>query len=252
MVHVAPRALVAAAVFLCTAAALGPNKARAAGAAYQVDTSEVSDGGCKVESWVSWASNRDFVGATSPSCAFNFINPTELSTQISRVRSDGEWSTNVTPKAKVKLMDSGIGTFGLAIAATTSFDLVKGEYTGAAVTIPLTMRLSDVMRINVNAGWLWDRTVNRQYLVYGLGFDLRTPDNVWTLTGEVFGLAGWADTPGTIHPRFQTGIRWRPVDRFSIDVIYGRNLLGENANWITVATIIRFPPPGKAAETQDK
>ena len=41
------------------------------------------------------------------------------------------------------------------------------------------------------------------------------------------------------------GLRWRPIDRFSIDVIYGRNLYGEESNWVTVATIIRFPAPGK-------
>jgi hypothetical protein len=30
-----------------------------------------------------------------------------------------------------------------------------------------------------------------------------------------------------------------------MDVIYGRNILGENANWITVGTSIRFPAPDK-------
>ena len=38
----------------------------AAGAAYQVDTAEVSEvGSCKVESWVSSADNRDFIRSTS-------------------------------------------------------------------------------------------------------------------------------------------------------------------------------------------
>jgi hypothetical protein len=26
-------------------------------------------------------------------------------------------------------------------------------------------------------------------------------------------------------------------------VIYGRNIQGENANWLTIGTTIRFPPP---------
>ena len=30
-------------------------------------------------------------------------------------------------------------------------------------------------------------------------------------------------------------------DQFSLDVIYGRNINGENADWITVGTTIRFP-----------
>jgi len=41
-------------------------------------------------------------------------------------------------------------------------------------------------------------------------------------------------------PRFQLGLRWRPVERFNIDLIYGRNIQGENANWITLATTVRF------------
>ena len=51
-------------------AVMAPIEARAAGAAYQVDTAEVSEAGaCKVESWASFASNRDFFGAASPACS---------------------------------------------------------------------------------------------------------------------------------------------------------------------------------------
>ncbi|MFZ0053729.1 MAG: hypothetical protein WAL09_02755, partial [Pseudolabrys sp.] len=42
-------------------------KAHAAGAAYVVDTADVSEpGACKVESWISSASNHDFFAATTP------------------------------------------------------------------------------------------------------------------------------------------------------------------------------------------
>jgi hypothetical protein len=105
-----------------------------------------------------------------------------------------------------------------------------------------------VVRVNLNAGWLWDRIADRHYLTYGAGVDWRTPDNVWTLTAEVFGQLGNIpeDTARTlVQPRFQLGLRWRPIDRFSMDVIYGRNITGENANWITLATSIRFPAPEK-------
>jgi hypothetical protein len=30
------------------------------------------------------------------------------------------------------------------------------------------------------------------------------------------------------------------IDDFNVDLIYGRNIYGENANWITLATIVRF------------
>jgi hypothetical protein len=96
------------------------------------------------------------------------------------------------------------------------------------------------VRINLNAGWMWDRTVDRHYLTYGAGVDWRTPDNVYTITAEIFGQLGSSDTPSVVQPRFQIGTRFRPVDAFSIDLIYGHNITGENAHWITAGTTIRF------------
>ncbi len=78
---------------------------------------------------------------------------------------------------------------GVAISAIASYDLITKENTALFVTIPATLRVSNVVRINLNAGWQLDRTINRNYFTYGAGFDWRTPDNVWTLTGEVFGQA---------------------------------------------------------------
>jgi hypothetical protein len=61
------------------------------------------------------------------------------------------------------------------------------------VAVPATLRVSNLVRINLNAGWQLDRTTNRNYFTYGAGFDWRTPDNVWILTGEMFGLTGVAE-----------------------------------------------------------
>ena len=229
------------------AAAVGfSEQGRAAGAAYQVDTAEVSEpGSCKVESWVSSAANHDVIASISPACVVNMGRPVELSAQVSRFRSDGEWGSGVLPKVKTNIIPTAIGSWGVAISATAAYDLIARETAALAVTIPATLRVSNVVRINLNVGWQRDRTVNRDYFNYGAGFDWRTPDNVWTLTGEVFGLAGAAEDSGTVAPRFQLGLRYRPVDLFNIDLIYGRNLTGERANWITLATIVRFKPQEK-------
>jgi hypothetical protein len=214
---------------------------RAAGTAYAVDTSEVTDtGACKIESWFSTASNHDFFGAANPACGVNLYLPSELSTQVSRARSDGDWATALTPKAKIRLIPTAIGTPGLAISATAGFDLTNHENTSLAVTAPVTLRLSNVVRINLNAGWMWDRTVDRHYLTYGAGVDWRTADNIYTLTAEVFGQVGSSDVSSVTQPRFQLGMRFRPIDAFSVDIIYGRNIMGENANWLTAGTTIRF------------
>src|SRR5262245_16989775 len=231
---------------LVAAALLVPDRAHAAGAAYQVDTAEVSEAGaCKVESWVSLASNRDVIGAVRPAGAFDIGRPLELSSEFTRQRAEGEWTTSVGHTAKMNQAPSAIDASAVAVTATGFFDLTAGQNTGVEVVIPATIRLSNNMRINLNAGWLWDRVGERQYAFYGAGVDLRTSDNVWTLTVEVFGQAGSAEISSVVQPRFQAGLRFRPVDRFNVDLIYGRNIQGENANWLTLATVIRFPPPEK-------
>ena len=63
------------------------------------------------------------------------------------------------------------------------------------------------------------------------------------MTAEVFGQAGVAENLPTVQPRWQLGLRYRPIDEFNVDLIYGRNITGENANWITLATVIRFKVP---------
>ena len=232
---------------LCAIALLAlAGRAEAAGTAYGVDTAEVGEvGNCKIESWLSWASNQDFIGVTNPSCVVDLTRPVELSVQLQRARADGEWGASAAPKFKTNIIPSAIGQFGVAIAGGAMFDLLTQEHTGLYAYVPATLRLSNVVRINLNAGWQWDRIADRHFVTYGAGVDWRTPDNVWTLTAEVFGLLGQADSAAVTQPRFQVGLRWRPIDRFSMDVILGRNIAGESANWITLATSIRFPASGK-------
>ena len=240
--------LEAVATAACVVAATAGFSGRvlAAGAAYQVDTAEVSEpGACKVESWVSSADNRDFIAAVSPACVVNLLRPFEISAQFQRTRADDEWGTAVSPKLKTNLVPTAIGSWGIAASATATFDLITKENTALFVTIPATLRVSNVVRINLNAGWQLDRTSNQHFFTYGAGFDWRTPDNVWTITGEMFGQLGSAEDRGTIEPRFQLGLRYRPVDQFNIDLIYGRNLTGERANWITLATVVRFSAADK-------
>jgi hypothetical protein len=171
----------------------------------------------------------------------------ELSLLTNRSRSEGDWSNILAPKAKWNIVPTGIGRFGVAFYAGGQFDVLTGENLTAFAVVPATFRLSETMRININGGWLWDRTVGRHYLTYGLGFDWKFTDVLqWTI--EAFGQAGASDIPGVVQPRFQTGVRYRPNEIFSVDLIYGHNITGENASWFTLGTTIRFPvPEGKPA-----
>src|SRR3982750_3486056 len=228
--------------------AFAAQDARAANGAYAVDAADISDvGSCKVESWLSMAANSDLAAVANPSCAVNIFRPVELSLQTVRSRSDGDWSTSLAPKAKWNLVPTGVGKVGVSFYAGGAFDAATGENLTAFAVVPLTYRLSENMRINLNGGWLWDRMTDRHYLTYGAGFDWKFTETLqWTLAA--FGQLGASDVPSTVRPRFQTGVRYRPNEIFSIDVIFGHNITGENASWLTLGTPIRFPVEGGQAD----
>jgi hypothetical protein len=65
----------------------------------------------------------------------------------------------------------------------------------------------------------------------------------WSVISEVFDLMG----PGQTNPRLQSGLRYSPTKRIDWDLIYGRNLSGEGANWITLGLTLRTGPNGSEA-----
>jgi hypothetical protein len=234
--------------FVLVALLVASGHAEAANGAYAVDAADISDlGSCKVESWYSMATNSDFAAVANPSCVVEITRPVELSVLTNHSRSDGEFSTTLAPKAKINIEPTGIGKFGVSALASGTFDAMTGQNTAVFAEIPATYRFNETMRINLNAGWLWDRVLDRHYFTYGVGFDWKFTD-VLQYTVELYGQAGRAEFASVIQPRIQTGLRYRPNDIFSVDVIYGRNITGENSNWITLGTTIRFPPPGSVSK----
>ncbi|WP_235983887.1 hypothetical protein [Bradyrhizobium australiense] len=198
-------------------AGFSAREAQAANGAYAVDAADISEvGSCKIESWLSSASNTDFSAVANPSCVVNPFRPVELSMNMNRAHSDGEWSNTLAPKAKTNIAPTGVGRLGFSFYAGGSFDALTGENLTAFAVVPATFRLSETMRLNFNGGWLWDRSVDRHYLTYGIGFDWKFTETLqWTI--EAFGQAGQSDTPGVVQPRFQTGVRYRPNEIFSVD-----------------------------------
>src|SRR5882757_6695636 len=57
---------------------LGAGEARAANGAYAVDAADISEvGSCKLESWLSAATNTDFSAVANPSCVVDPFKPVE-------------------------------------------------------------------------------------------------------------------------------------------------------------------------------
>src|SRR3982074_253936 len=81
-------------------ALLAAGEARAANGAYAGDAADISEVvSCKVESWISSATNTDFSAVANPSCLVDPFKPVELSLLTNRSRSDGECTTTIAPKA---------------------------------------------------------------------------------------------------------------------------------------------------------
>src|ERR1700694_1374475 len=103
-------ARIAFAAITAISSSLTAGEARAANGAYAVDAADISEvGSCKVESWMSAATNSDFSPGANPSCVADIFRPVELSLLTNRARSDGDWSTTINPKAKTTLVPTGIG-----------------------------------------------------------------------------------------------------------------------------------------------
>ena len=124
------------AALLMALAGFAADPAQGAGAAYQVDTAEVSEpGNCKVESWASFAKNGDFIGSTSPDCVVSvFGKPVDFSAQFSRFKSDDEWGTAVFPKAKTNLIPTGVGQWGVAVSGSAAgSQVISGNLRGVTI-----------------------------------------------------------------------------------------------------------------------
>jgi hypothetical protein len=230
------RGWLAAVSALALGVCLSAGEARAAGGAYAVDDAEINPvGTCKVESWASFGDNSDRVFSSVPACDIDIGRPVEIAVPIQRTRSGGAWGSDIALTAKMPLIPITLGGVGMALAGGTSFDLVTGDNEGAFIVAPLSWQPRESLRLNVNLGLAYDSGLGQTVGNLGTGFDLALADPLH-LIGEVYAHLG----DGGRNPRAQVGLRYTPVEFMDIDVIYGRNIAGEDANWITLGLNLRF------------
>jgi hypothetical protein len=208
--------------------------ALAAGGAYVVDDSEIGEAGsCKLEAWVQGARHDERNLVAAPACVFESLSFVELGMALTRARAGGEWSTSVSPKAKVTLLPierHGIG-LGVAVGAGYATEPSKVESLTAAAF--LSVQPLEAARVNFNLGWERDRTVPRDFATWGIGTDVQVAEN-WTAIAEAFGRDRG-------RPGLQLGIRPTILDgRVDLDLILGRNLSERRANWVTLGVTGRF------------
>lgn len=234
--------------------------AQAGGGGFIVDDAGVdTPGSCKVEAWGAFMTSDpdDFFGVASPACVVDLGRPVEISGAIIRERSEDVWATGGEVKAKVSVISPDDSPIGIAVVGGYAHDFTESQMGGYFVNVPVTFTINDTFLINVNAGYTHEKYElgNLDLFFWGGGFEwtfysVKTEDTERsvTLLAEVFGFAGprAVDEDGvkepseTRDPRGQIGLRFTPHESFDIDVIYGRNLTGEDKNWVTLGTNIRF------------
>jgi hypothetical protein len=228
---------------------LAPRTAQAAGGAFAVDDVEIGKpGDCKVESWASFATNHDLIAVASPACVANLGIPVELGAQVQRSRADSVWGTSGTLKGKANVIPVEGHPFGLGIAGGSTWDLLNGANSGGFINVPVTVQATETLRINLNGGWLYDNVAKIHYATWGAGFEWAFM-KPFTLIGEVYGQYGRLPAveeeeppaPNSLRePKAQIGLRVTPMDNIDVDVIWGHNITGENAQWLTLGVNLRF------------
>jgi hypothetical protein len=208
------------------------------GGAYYVDDAEIGKpGSCEIESWSSFAANGDRIAVFSPACVVNPGRPVEVGTNLVDLRSNGQEDVLATLTAKTVPIPIGRNGFGLAIAGAIVYDPLNQTGSGLIINIPLSFEFSKQLRVNINFGaqYYSGGEPNGLFATAGAGVSWNFVPH-WSVISEVFALMG----PGQTNPRFQTGLRYSPTKGIDCDLIYGRNLLGEGANWVTVGLTVRI------------
>ncbi len=225
---------------LCVTILLSAVPALAArlGGAYYVDDAEIGkSGSCEIETWSSFARTGDRIAVFSPACVVDVGRPVEFGTNLVDLRSAGQEDVLATLTGKTVPIPIGRTGFGLAIAGAIVYDPLNQTGSGMIVNVPLTFEFNKDFRVNVNFGaqYYSGGDPHGLYGTAGVGTSWTFVPH-WSVLSEVFALMG----PGQTNPRFQSGLRYSPTKDIDLDVIYGRNLLGEWANWITVGVTVRI------------
>lgn len=214
------------------------SKAHAAGGAYVVDDGAINaPGECNVDAWYS--ADRH-AGSThnatlSPACTFSAMPWMQWGATLSRAADAGTGETQVSPQVKAQLLSREDLGLELAIAAGAHIALDRQHaFDGADFNLPLTWQAMDALRLNLNAGWnhAYNDGAQQHRLTWGTGFEYQLAEGL-TLIAERYGQAGGEQA-------WQAGPRFHIFKLFDVDVVVGRSLIGERAQWLTTGATLRF------------
>ncbi len=214
-------------------AAIALPAAHASGGPYAVDDAGITTPGMrKLESWVSFGDNGDFISVISPGITFEALPRIEFELTLERDRRDGDWGTTVAPAVKIALLDADEEGVGVALSMGSGHAGIQRRADTLYAVVPVTVPVTERFNLHLNGGVERDQDARETELVWGLGgqyaFDRLE------LIGEVFGSE-------TGSPGFQAGVRPALFDTdVALELAYGNNLDGDRAHWLTVGVSFEF------------
>lgn len=207
--------------------------ARAAGGAHVVDDADVEKAGaCHLESWIIGGEGGAGLVNLSPACTRRAWPRLELGAGVQHLWGGGGSDTTAGPAMKLNLRRSDSGV-GLAAAATAAWSLGSGRLETGGLVTPLTLVLSDRVRLNLNPGWSYSRTAaNRNALVLGSQVEVQLRQDTGLMV-EVFGR-----DRGQVGA--QLGYRWTPGGgAIDVDVLAGHRVDGTTPLAVTLGLTVR-------------
>ena len=165
--------------------------ALAAGGAFAVDDSEIGKPGeCKVESWLSLASNRDVIAATSPACVIKLGIPLEFGGPVAAFAQRQRLGHQRHAEGQGQYHSGGRPRLRSGLSGGSSWDLIhRRQHPAASSTCRSRFSYARISRsTSMAAGW-HDATTKINYATWGGGFEWNFVKPL-TLIGEVYGQSG--------------------------------------------------------------
>lgn len=208
-------ALLAYLVMLGAFFLFGVPSANAGAGPHVIDDAGVETPGlCHVETRTTWGRHNKGLVNASPACTFHSLPRLEIGAGLTAERADSRWDGAYGPALKLNLgrEDSRIDW---AVAAEAQVGARSGEFSGAALTMPVSFEVSDTVRLNANLAWSHDPSADRRNAAFHgaqIEYDLR-PDLM--LMAEAY--QRYWETLGV-----QAGLRWTPDQGpLDFDVLIG-------------------------------
>jgi hypothetical protein len=205
----------------------------ASGNEHVIDDAAVETPGvCHLESWATRFAPRHGLINLSPACTRKAWPNLEIGGALQHAWDNGASDTTIGPALKYTLRSEDTG-LGLGVIGAGAWNVKSGHLETASLIAPVTLKLNDRVRVNLNAGWSYGRaSARRNAAFYGAQAEVGVARDV-TLMIEAFqrdgGKAGG-----------QLGLRWNPGGgRMDFDLIAGRRVDGETPRAITLGLTLR-------------